>query len=142
MTKQSVDVASHLGASAETSSQLLTLYIPNKDKSNRQLVSQRKWVLEAAHLLAEIGGGVTILPAAEGGWMSPRGTIVWEAPVVVYTFIRPDRFVKRLPALREFLHRLGRETEQGEVVVEFDGSFYRITRFDKSKEVRRGRKNP
>jgi len=32
--------------------------------------------------------------------------------------------------LREFLHRFGRETNQGEVVFEFDGEFFRIREYD------------
>jgi hypothetical protein len=89
-------------------------------------------VTEAADLLARIGGGVTILPPVEGGWVDDSGEIVWERPVLVYTFIRPTEFRDLLPRLREFLHRLGRETRQGEVAFEFDGRFYRIRTFDAS----------
>jgi hypothetical protein len=32
--------------------------------------------------------------------------------------------------LREFLHRFGRETNQGKVVFEFDGNFWPIDKFD------------
>jgi hypothetical protein len=38
--------------------------------------------------------------------------------------------LEELPRLCRFLHRLGRDTNQGDVVVEFDGRFYRITKFD------------
>jgi hypothetical protein len=37
-----------------------------------------------------------------------------------------------LPELRSFLHRMGRETRQGEVAFEFDGRFYRIRGFDEA----------
>ena len=88
-------------------------------------------MLQAAELLAHIGGGVTIMPPVEGGWLNPEeGRIVWENPVIVYAYVKFEGFEKRLPGLREFLHRMGRETNQGEVVVEFDGTFYRITTFD------------
>jgi hypothetical protein len=50
--------------------------------------------------------------------------------VVVYSYVKPGPFLEELPRLRRFLHRLGRDTNQGEVVVEFDGRFYRITKFD------------
>ena len=88
-------------------------------------------MLDAAHLLAEIGGGVTIMPPVEGGWKSDDGEIIWEKPILVYTFIKPEAFRRMLPQLRSFLHALGRETRQGEVAVEFDGRFYRIRTFDK-----------
>jgi hypothetical protein len=79
------------------------------------------WVLEAAELLAEIGGGFTILPPVGGGWINDIGDIIWEQPVLVYTFIKPGPFLNAVPRLKEFLRRLGRETDQGEVVVDFDG---------------------
>ncbi len=88
--------------------------------------------MEAAALLAKIGGGVTILPPVEGGWVNNAGDIVWEHPVLVYTFIRPAQFRSALAELRQFLHRMGRETRQGEVALEFDGRFYRIRKFDAS----------
>lgn len=93
-------------------------------------------MLEAAALLAQMGGGVTVMPPAEGGWIDPKGKIIWKSPVLVYSYVMPQAFVDKLPALREFLHRMGRETDQGEVVVEFDSWFYRIHRpFDPPKEA-------
>lgn len=128
---ETLDLGEGIGASDATSTQVLTLYIPNKDRDGHEFGTQRKWVLEAAKVLAELGGGVTVLPACEGGWLNPEtGDVVWEAPVVVYTYIKPEPFLRGLPSLRSFLHRMGRETNQGEVAVEFDGQFYRITRFD------------
>lgn len=125
-----MDLAGELGANAGISIQCLTLYIPSKDKAGNEIVDQRRWVVSGAKLLAEIGGGVTIMPPVEGGWMDSQGTIVWESPILVYTFIRPEEFRLVLPALRNFLHSLGRETDQGEVALEFDGRFYRIATFD------------
>lgn len=133
LPKGSLDLGKTLGASIQTSAQVVTLYIPNKDKNGLEFGTQRKWVLEAAEILAKIGGGVTIMPPVEGGWVDPLGTIVWEHPIIVYSFIKPEAFIQSLPALRRFLHRLGRETNQGEVAVEFDGWFYRITDFDKER---------
>ena len=133
---EEIDLVAALGASIELSPQELRLYIPNKDRHSREFGCQRKWVLEAASLLATIGGGVTMLPAAEGGWYDPdNDTIVWENPILVYTYVKPDLFVQHLPELRRFLHRLGRETDQGEVVLEFDGDFYRINQYDPSEET-------
>lgn len=127
---EELDLAAELGASAPSSVQVLTLYVPSKDRVDQELPDQRKWVMEAAEILAEIGGGVTILPPVEGGWVSESGQIVWEHPVVLYTYVRFDELVATLPRLRRFLHRMGRETRQGEVAVEFDGRFYRIVDFD------------
>ena len=130
-----VDLADAFGASDVASDQVLTLYIPNKDREDQEFGTQRRWVTEAAELLAGIGGGVTIMPPVEGGWFDAENDrTIWERPVVVYTYVKPGPFLERLPDLRTFLHRLGRETNQGEVVVEFDNTFYRITSFDPAKE--------
>jgi hypothetical protein len=91
-------------------------------------------VLEAIHLLSEINGGATAMPPVEGAWRNDEGEIIWEHPIVVYSFIQADKFIRSLPQLREFLHRMGRETDQGEVAVEFDDRFYRIRKFDRPRK--------
>ena len=63
------------------------------------------------------------MPPAEGGWLSDDREIIWENPVVVYSFIRPDEFLGKLPKIRRFLHRMGRETNQGEIAFEFGTRF-------------------
>jgi hypothetical protein len=127
---QEVDLGAALGADAGISTQCFTVYIPNKDRDGKEIGNQRKWVLEAIRLLSEINRGATAMPPVEGGWLNDQGEIIWEHPVVVYSFIRPDQFLSSLPRLREFLHRMGRETNQGEIAFEFDGRFYRIRTFD------------
>jgi hypothetical protein len=127
---QEVDLAAALGADSGVSTQCFTVYVPNKDRDGQEIGNQRKWVLEAIRLLSEINGGATAMPPVEGGWLNDQGEIIWESPVLVYSFIRPDQFQSALPRLREFLHRMGRETNQGEIAFEFDGRFFRIRNFD------------
>lgn len=45
-----------------------------------------------------------------------------ERTVIVYTYIKPERFLAQVGALREFLHRFGRETNQEVVVAELSGA--------------------
>ncbi len=131
MTDLELDLRAALGAEEEESFQVLALYIPDRDRDGEELGNQRRWVLEGAELLARIGGGVTIEPPAEGGWLDDeRGVIVWERPVRMFTYLKTDRFEALVPELRSFLHRLGRETRQGEVAVEFDHRFLRIRSYD------------
>ena len=53
----------------------------------------------------------------------------------MYTYIKPERFLSQRAALREFLHRFGREANQEVVVAELSGSegswFFRIRDYDK-----------
>lgn len=127
---QEVDLGAALGADAGISGQCFTVYVPNKDRDGKEIGNQRKWVLEAVRLLSEINGGATAMPPVEGSWLNDQREIIWENPVVVYSFIRPEEFLDNLPRIREFLHRMGRETNQGEIAFEFDGRFYRIRTFD------------
>lgn len=125
-----LDLVQSMGATAAASRQPLTLYIPDKDRAGREIGTQRRYVLKAAELLARIGGGVTIMPPVEGGWFdADNAVVIWERPVLVYTFIDPERLLANLGELRDFLHQLGRETDQGEVLADFWGTAIRITRF-------------
>jgi hypothetical protein len=126
-----LDLAGAFGAEADVSTQSFAIYVPNKDREGREIGNQRKWVLEALELLGRLGGGATAMPPVEGVWLNPeKGEFVWENPVVVYSYIKPDDFLPRLSELRAFLHRMGRETGQGEIVFEFDGRFFRTRVFD------------
>lgn len=125
----SLNLAEALGA-AGVSSQCFSIYVPNKDRGGKEIGNQRKWVLEAIRLLSEINGGATAMPPVEGAWLNDENEIIWENPVVVYSFIRTTQFLANLPRIREFLHRMGRDTDQGEIACEFDGRFYRIRTFD------------
>jgi hypothetical protein len=129
-----MDLAKEFGAEEGFSTQKLCLYIPNKDKDGTEVLDYEHWVNEAREILSRIGGGATALPPADGTWEKENGEILWEQTRLVYCFVDADNFEANIKNLRNFLHRLGRETGQGEVVVEFDGRFYRIKTYDKSTE--------
>jgi hypothetical protein len=124
------DLAAALGAQKRYATQCFSIYVPNKDRNGKEFGTQRRWVLEALSLLTELNGGATAMPPTEGVWGSEQGELVWEHPVVVYSFIRADVFHANLPRIREFLHRMGRETNQGEVAFEFQNEFFLIREYD------------
>ncbi len=136
MLNDSVDVilAKLLGASEEPSAQVLTVYIPNKDKNGKQIKNLNRWIKEAQEVLTAIGGGSTSMPPADGTWMNPESNeIIREKTTIMYTYIDPDLFEENVGLLRKFLHRFGSETYQGEVVLEFDGKFYRIRKYNQER---------
>jgi hypothetical protein len=124
------ELGKELGATEEPSGQRLTLYIPNKDQEGEYIQDHPSWCKEAQELLTSIGDGATAFPPVEGTWRKPDGTDLWEQTKIIYTYIDPDKLAANVARLREFLHRFGRETNQGKVVFEFDGSFWSINRFD------------
>jgi hypothetical protein len=128
--KGELDLVEVLGAAESAAIQRLTLYIPSRDKNGIEF-DPRPWIGEALNLLSNIGGGATAMPPVDGTWLNPETSeLVREKVVLVYTFIDPDKFEAMLEKLRAFLHRLGRETGQGEVVFEFDDRLYKIRDYD------------
>src|SRR5713226_7504722 len=105
-----IDLGAELGAAEGFSTQRLTLFIPNKDKTGRKLKDQKRWVEEARELLSKIGGGATAFPPADGNWVNDKGDIIWEQTIMVFCYLLSDRFRAEVKNLREFVHRLGRET--------------------------------
>ena len=124
------NLGKELGATEEPAAQRLTLYIPNKDRDGAMIDEHEKWITEAQGLLTEIGGGATAFPPVEGTWRKPDGSDLWEQTRIIYTYVDPDRLAANMPRLRGFLHRFGRQTNQGKVVFEFDGWFWSIDRYD------------
>jgi hypothetical protein len=125
-------LAKLLGAVDEPSFQRLTLYIPDKDKNGKVIKKLNDWLRKAREMLTVIGGGATALPPADGTWLNPENEeTVWEKTTLIYTYVDPDRFEDNIRSLRAFLHAFGRQTNQGEVVFEFDGRFYRIRKYDR-----------
>lgn len=129
-----VDLADALGVDSGISTQCFSIYVPDKDRHGNEIGNQRKWIIEAIDLFGEINGGATAMPPCEGSWRDEHGEVIREHPAVVYSYIVPNAFLANLPRIREFLHRMGRETNQGEIAFEFDGRFYRIRSFDEGNE--------
>jgi hypothetical protein len=129
------DLGKELGASEEPAAQRLTLYIPNKDRGGVLIEDHERWTTEAQELLTDIGGGATAFPPVDGTWRKPDGSDLWEQTRIVYTYIDPDKLAANMPRLRAFLHRFGRETNQGEVVFEFGGLFWSIAAYDPPAEA-------
>lgn len=135
-----------LGAESSVSVQKLTLYISNTDKDRNAISDVRNWIEEARDLLTVIGLGSTAHIDMEGTWLKDQSVetvadleasrktgdepIIREKTTYIFTGIKADRFESNLNSLRSFLHRYGKNTQQGEVFFEFDGEFYRILNYD------------
>lgn len=138
-----LDISELLGAESAPSLQMLAIYIPNKDKEGKEIKQQEAWVKRGIKVLSTIGGGVTTMPPSDGTWLDPDKhnniqdpdqlkdeDLLWEKTIYIYTYIYADKFLQNATHFRRFLHDFGRETNQGEVVFEFDEDFYRIRNYD------------
>lgn len=128
-----IDLDAALSAEREVSPQVLSVYIPNRNRRGRP-INARPWIREAQAILGRIGEGYTTTPPLGGRWETESGAVRRERTVIVYTYVKPDRFLRHLAELRRFLHRFGREADQEVVVVELSGGqaawFFRIMEYD------------
>jgi hypothetical protein len=127
--EQSDELGDVIGASTG-SRQRLTLYIPTEDREGEPIDDREVWFQEAIEILTRIGGGATVMPCRGAWYNTASGEIIQEYVDVIYTFVKADGLTQNLSSFRSYLHRLGRETNQGEVAFEFDGTFFRIDEFD------------
>ncbi len=127
-------VESILGSTHPKGGEQVTLFIPNKDQLGRAL-DQDHWADEALKALGRLFRGATAFPPGKGVWRDDArgGKLLQEITVMVVSYVPRAELKNNLPALRAFLHRFGREANQGEVGIIINGSYYGISRFDGSR---------
>ena len=120
------DFASLLGAKAAAST-LLVLFIPSKDRGD-QLIDQSYWIDEALRTLGMLFGGATAFPQGKGIWRddSQQGKLLLDEPVIIQCYTSEQLLREKATALREFLHRMGREARQGAVGLVIDQDYLEI----------------
>jgi hypothetical protein len=121
--REPLDLQEALGASRAAALQRFSLYIPDRDRDGAPVESSKAWHAAAMTLFADVNGGATLLPPADGIW-NPEygGEMVRESTRVVYSFIRDgEKFERDFDELAVFIHSFGKHAKQGEVMVEFSG---------------------
>lgn len=118
-----MDLRQILGAAQAASLQRFSLYLPDNDRDGAPVPRLEDWIEAAMLIFAEVNGGATRLPVAQGIWKPEGGgATVREATTIVYSFIRDtERFELRVERLAVFAHTFGKHANQGEVMVEFSG---------------------
>ena len=129
-----IDLTADIGAIESGAVHRLVFYIPSRDQDGIEF-DPSPWVEEALVLLSDIGGGATALPPVDGAWKHPAtGRLLREKVVLAYTYVDRDRFQSSTGQIREFLHRMGRQTNQGEIVCEFGTRLDKIRAYDAAAE--------
>lgn len=134
---EGIDLVAVLGASVELSPQVLRLYIPNRDRHSSEFGCQRKWVLEAANLLAIYHRGRCDHVARGGGRMvrpGQRHDRVGESDSGLH--LREARPLREAFAGTAAIPPSTRSRDgSGRSSPEFDGDFYRINQYDPSEKT-------
>ena len=109
----------------------LEIYLPTKDSNGHVLLDHALWVDRAEILFCMLFGGATRESDAEGLWLNPETrVIIRERTARVYSFTSAERFAVAGAEIREFLHKFGKLTGQGEVAFSINSNLIGITRFD------------
>jgi hypothetical protein len=127
-----------LGSEAETGACLVVLFIPSKTDKGKDLPrgeDQKLWADAAGEMLTNQFGGSTEMPAAKGMWQNDDGEIIKESVILIHSYARQSHVEddKKWEEVARFLHRMGKKTRQGEVVVVIDNVLHRIRRFFKAE---------
>jgi hypothetical protein len=128
-----MDVGKALGANLPAGTYPIMLFVPSHDRKGDP-IDRERWVHEALSVLGRLFRGATGLPGF-GVWRDDQqaGQLIHEQPVIVFCLANPADVTKAAAReLRQFLHRMGRETNQGEVGVVLEGNYWGITKFDRT----------
>lgn len=126
------DLHEALGAGPPAGTLQITVFIPSVDRADRP-IGQEIWAEECLKALGTLFRGATAFPPGRGVWRddSRGGELIFDDTVLVTSYVDPEALDdEALAGLRGFLHRLGREANQGEVGVVVGGRYYGITDFD------------
>lgn len=128
-----MNYAQELGSTLPIGSKQIVLFITDKDKNGKKL-NQEYWVKEALKCFGLLFRGATAFPPGEGVWRNDekQQELLLEKTIMVISYVNPkDLNKKNLEALRHFLHRMGRETNQGEIGIVIDGNYHGISEYDR-----------
>ena len=127
-------LAEILGAEEALGSILFVLFIPSKTRLGEALPAgedQSMWANAAGDVLAELFNGATEMPPAKGKWRNDEDDIITEDVTLVHSYATPEASEDeaKLRKLAKFLHRMGKNTDPGEIGIVIDNVFHKIRKF-------------
>lgn len=120
-----------LGANRPLGTVHLMVFVPSVDRDGKGL--KRSWTRPTLTTLGRLFRGATAFPKGLGVWRNDDagGQLVFDSTTIVFSYVSPkDLTDKALGELKAFLHRLGREANQGEVGLVLDGHYIGISKYE------------
>ena len=133
--RPTTDLHTRLGAGPPAGALQVTIFIPSVDHGGAE-IDQQRWRDETLRVLGVLFRGATAFPPGRGVWRNDvTGELVFDDTVMVTCYL-PEEALNdaTLRTLRAHLHRLGRETHQGEVGIVIGNRYYGITTFDEGED--------
>lgn len=120
-----------LSASRAMGTVHLMIFVPSVDRAGRKL--RRDWTKPTLDAVGRLFRGGTAYPRGLGVWRDDAagGRLVYDDTTIVFSYVDPhDLGAGELAELRRFLHRMGREANQGEIGLVVDGRYIGITTYE------------
>lgn len=111
---------------------IIVLFVPSQDRDGKD-IDHDFWVTGALETLGTLFRGATAYPRARGVWRDDErgGTLRQDEPTIVTCYADPRAMTRNAQSdLRAFLHRMGREANQGEIGIVIGDKYYGITEYD------------
>jgi hypothetical protein len=131
-----IDWHKTLGGGPPSGTIQITLFIASVDREGKT-IEQVYWRDQSLAIFGKLFRGATAFPPGRGVWRDDQnnGTLIYDETILITSYIAPEILTQETTTeLRRFLHRYGRESNQGEVGLIVEGSYIGITQFDQGEE--------
>ena len=84
--------------------------------------------MESLKALGSLFGGATAYPPGKDVWRddSQGGKLLFDEPVVIQCYTSEEAIERRAAELKDFIHRMGRETRQGAIGLVIDREYLEV----------------
>ena len=122
-----------LGAGPPAGVDQVTLFVPSVDREGAP-IDQAYWTNQALAVFGRLFRGATAFPPGRGVWRDDErgGQLVYDDTQMVTSYVIEGAFDDDdvVKSLKEFLCRMGREANQGEIGIVIDGSYLGIVDYE------------
>lgn len=91
----------------------------------------------ALELFAQVFGGATAYPKAQGIWRDTErgGALIKDEPVIIHCYMTPEAIADKgnQAELGRFCRRMGREMNQGEIALVIGDEYFAITDYSEEE---------